>query len=390
MNNKQSKLFAEQVKILYENAPSVIPVNMIIGGILGLFLLPVLQIERIVTWWSVLVALSIVRYFHTKHYLNHANWLKVARTAHLQFVIYVFAMGCVWASAFFLFAFNVPDVYLVFIIFAIGGMSVGAIASMGTSKSAFFAFILPMNVPPIITFLFDGTALGYAMSAMLLIYLMSISLTYVQGYGRNLRNIEDTFVKDDLLLDLKVTNQNLELANEKIMVLSNTDDLTQLSNRRHFDLMYAKEWGRAHRFNVPLSFVMIDIDFFKDYNDHFGHQEGDLCLQKISNVLRSVMKRPGDLVSRYGGEEFAIILPDTNLEGAHILMLALQQSIHDLQIPSANTTVNPYVTVSMGIASIAPTDKDNPDELIAAADAQLYNAKHHGRNRIEQTQLSSV
>lgn len=387
MTKQDDRLFAEQIKILYENAPSVIPVNVIVAGILGLFLLPVLRFEKIVSWWSILAALALVRFLHAKYTLKHANWVKDAKMLRIKFALFAFATGVSWVAAFFLFAFVVPDVYLIFIIFALGGMSVGAIASMGTSKICFFSYILPMSIPPAVVFLFDGTALGYAMSAMLIIYTMSISLTYVQGYGRAIRAIKTSLENEELVEHLKVSNEELAMANQRIMVLSNTDSLTQIANRRQMDTALKTEWARAVRSNIPLCFIMCDIDFFKDYNDKFGHPEGDLCLQKIAHVLRGAMKRTGDIVTRYGGEEFAIILPDTQLSGAYALMCEVQAELHTMQIPTANTSVSPWVTISIGIACVTPKPTDSVEQLIAAADTELYNAKQQGRNRIEQIQL---
>jgi diguanylate cyclase (GGDEF)-like protein len=388
MTQYNNRLFAERVKILYENAPTVIPTNIVVAGVLGLFLLPVLRLERIVAWWSIMVAVCVVRYFQSQSALKHANWFEDAPLYHLYFAFFAFLTGATWAAAFFLFAFVVPDVYLIFIIFAIGGMCVGAIGSMSTSKLCFFAYMIPMALPPAIVFLFDGTALGYAMSGMMIIYTMSISLTFVQGYARTIKAMKIQIENEDLVEHLKISNEELASANQKIMILSNTDALTQIANRRQMDAALKTEWARAVRSNIPLCFIMLDIDFFKAYNDKFGHPEGDACLQQIARVLRGAMKRTGDIVARYGGEEFAIILPDTELSGGYALMCEVQADIYALQIPTANQSVSPWLTVSAGIACIRPNPSHHMSQLIAAADTELYNAKQLGRNRIEQIQIN--
>lgn len=388
MIQQYDRVFSEQVKILYENAPSVIPINAIIAAILGLFLMPVLPLDKIIAWWSVMAAVCMVRYIHVMYTLKHANWSTGAYAYHLSFAFYTLLTGGTWAAAFFLFAFIVPDVYLIFIIFALGGMAVGAIGSMSTSKLCFFAYLLPMILPPAIVFMFDGNALGFAMSGMLIIYIMSISLTFLQGYSRTIKTIVTQIENEDLVEHLKVSNEELAAANQKIMTLSNTDSLTQIANRRQLDAALKTEWARAIRSRTPLCFIMLDIDFFKPYNDTFGHIQGDECLQKIAVVLRSAMKRTGDIVARYGGEEFAIILPDTELTGAYTLIQEVQDEINKLQITAANTSVSPYVTISAGIACMLPNPEDDISQLIAAADTELYNAKEQGRNRIEQIQVS--
>lgn len=382
MSSKDEQMFIEQIKILYERAVSVIPVNVIIGAILCLFLLPVLSNEQLLSWLALLSGISAIRFVYVKYMLKHADWFKNAKRLSFMFAFLAFLTGGIWCLGFFLFAFKVPDVYLIFIIFALGGMAVGAIASMATSKLSFFSFTFPLLIPPTVVFLFQGSTLGYAMSAMMAIYSFSISLTYVQSYKLVSRGIITQFEKDELIQHLKISKQHLELANEKIMVISHTDELTQVANRRYLDMMLDKEWGRCMRTHAPLTFAMIDIDFFKDYNDTYGHVQGDNCLKKISGLLRDMVKRPGDFVARYGGEEFGIILPDTELPGAHFLMADLQQSLQDLQIPAANTSVSAFVTISVGIACMIPDKENEAGRLVAAADAALYTAKQQGRNRI--------
>jgi diguanylate cyclase (GGDEF)-like protein len=128
---------------------------------------------------------------------------------------------------------------------------------------------------------------------------------------------------------------------------------------------------------------MIDIDFFKSYNDTFGHQQGDQCLQQMATCIKTLIKRPGDFVARYGGEEFAVILPDTRMQGAYELMHELQNRILELHIPAADKSVSAFMTISIGIACMVPETTDDLHDFVMAADAALYSAKHKGRNRIE-------
>ena len=383
MSHSNDKIFPDQIKILYERAPSVIPVNVIIGGILCLFLVPVLSDQVLFAWWSILFVVSVVRYIHVKYTLKNASWMQDASRLSLIFSVSSFFTGLIWCSSFFLFAFSVPDLYLIFIVFALGGMSVGAIASKATSKAAFFGYTIPMMIPPTVTFLFMGSEIGYPMFGMMAIYSASISITYLQSYKLVAQGIKNQLEKDELIQHLKISKQHLELANEKVLVMSHTDDLTQLANRRYLDMMLEKEGARAIRSKASLAFVMIDIDFFKDYNDTFGHQQGDYCLEKIADLLRQIIKRPGDFVARYGGEEFCVLLPETDIEGARRVMKEYQEALQTLKIPAGNTTVSAFVTVSVGIASCTPQLGDDVNDLVAAADAALYNAKEKGRNRIE-------
>ncbi len=160
------------------------------------------------------------------------------------------------------------------------------------------------------------------------------------------------------------------------------DGLTQTANRRTFDQSLEKEWRRTARSGQPLSLIMMDIDFFKKYNDTYGHHGGDTCLKEVAAALREVVNRPGDLVARYGGEEFAAILPETQAEGALSLAQAMCRAVEALHIEHAPSDVSSWVTVSVGHATIIPRPEDTPTHLIELADSALYDAKEGGRNRV--------
>ena len=165
-------------------------------------------------------------------------------------------------------------------------------------------------------------------------------------------------------------------------VLALTDGLTQVANRRCFDDRLQIEWQRSLRQQEPLALILLDIDYFKHYNDHYGHQMGDDCLCQIAQTATQHMKRPTDLFARYGGEEFVVLLPNTDLEGAITVAKSIQSAIQRLGIPHQTSRVSQQVTVSMGIASVLPSAKLSPDDLITLADKHLYQAKERGRNQI--------
>lgn len=175
--------------------------------------------------------------------------------------------------------------------------------------------------------------------------------------------------------------RKLEQANQDLQRLASEDSLTQLANRRHFDAYLSQEWKRMARDETPLSLIMGDIDFFKAYNDTFGHQAGDYCLQQIAKAISLAAKRPADLVARYGGEEFVVILPNTDSEGALQVVNEMRINIRALEI-SHPTQVSQYVTLSFGVASAIPTQETLPEMLITKADKVLYQAKAEGHNRV--------
>ncbi|MBL8350201.1 MAG: diguanylate cyclase [Burkholderiaceae bacterium] len=160
------------------------------------------------------------------------------------------------------------------------------------------------------------------------------------------------------------------------------DGLTGVRNRRYFDEDLAVEWSRAMRDGTALSLVMIDVDLFKRYNDHYGHQAGDDCLRRVAQALRGCLKRPGDLVARYGGEEFVCLLPATPLEGAMVLAGQLHQAVAGLGLPHAQSTVSDRLSISLGVCSKPAGSGGSAAAMLRAADAQLYQAKIAGRNRV--------
>jgi len=181
----------------------------------------------------------------------------------------------------------------------------------------------------------------------------------------------------------KARERALEERNQMLERLSFLDGLTGVANRRYFDESITQECRRAARDNTSLSLVMLDIDFFKRFNDTYGHQKGDVCLKEVATALSESLKRPGDFVARYGGEEFVAVLPNTDIEGAVFVAEAMRSNVAILAIPHANSEAGSCVTVSLGVGSMNPTHDTEPAQLISMVDKALYEAKGEGRNRLK-------
>jgi len=179
----------------------------------------------------------------------------------------------------------------------------------------------------------------------------------------------------------KFAEEALQKANVELKRLSVIDGLTQISNRRKFDEFLANEWKRAVRSEQDLSLILCDIDFFKLYNDNYGHQAGDQCLYQVAQAINGILRRPADLAARYGGEEFVLILPDTDIEGACHVSERILNKIQQLEILHEHSTVEKHITLSLGVASIVPTHESLPESLLEKADKALYEAKRKGRNQ---------
>ncbi len=187
-----------------------------------------------------------------------------------------------------------------------------------------------------------------------------------------IRDVSGSAVRERKLLDHA----------ESLRARSYVDGLTGIANRRHFDVALERELRRAQRADGELSLLLVDIDSFKAYNDHFGHQQGDSCLTTVAQALAGMLKRPADVAARYGGEEFAAILPDTSLEQARAHANAIREHVVSLNLVHAPAAVHPMVTLSIGVASFGKERLNEPAALIEAADKALYAAKRGGRNRV--------
>jgi diguanylate cyclase (GGDEF)-like protein/PAS domain S-box-containing protein len=171
-------------------------------------------------------------------------------------------------------------------------------------------------------------------------------------------------------------------AEEQLKLIASVDGLTGIANRRHFDKTFDLEWRRAMRSAKPLSLIIVDIDYFKNYNDIYGHLAGDSCLQKISHAIRDSLRRAGNFAARYGGEEFIVILPDTNADEAHLFAESLREKIEYLNIEHKDSKVGSTLTISLGVSTTIPKKDSSQVKLISLADKALYKAKQEGRNRV--------
>jgi diguanylate cyclase (GGDEF)-like protein/PAS domain S-box-containing protein len=180
----------------------------------------------------------------------------------------------------------------------------------------------------------------------------------------------------------KRTEQQVMVLQRELEDLSFKDGLTGVANRRRFDALFATEWSAARRTQRPLSLAMIDIDFFKQYNDRYGHVRGDNCLQQVAQALRAGASRPRDFLARYGGEEFALVVPETDAGGALHIANRCREAVIAAAIEHAGSEVAPIVTLSLGVGTISPSADDDPAKFIESVDRRLYRAKQAGRNMI--------
>jgi len=264
---------------------------------------------------------------------------------------------------------------MVLTITAVQAMVMGSVVTLGAYLPAFFAFALPASLPMVAVLAANGGRTDVIIGIYNFI-LLGLMIGIAMRVNRSLRHAwELTFEKGDLV-------EALTKAHDGMTVLAGTDGLTGLANRRRFDEILETEFARLRRSGAPLSLILLDVDYFKNYNDSYGHVAGDECLKRIGAVLDVSLNRAPDMPARYGGEEFAAILPETEHDGAVALAERVRAEIAALAIPHKGSEAADHVTVSLGIVTHDCSAVASPREFVMMADEQLYRAKQEGRNRI--------
>lgn len=184
------------------------------------------------------------------------------------------------------------------------------------------------------------------------------------------------------ITERKKTEEQLLVLQKQLEQISYTDGLTGVPNRRMFDTVLEKEWASAQRRNTPLSLVLLDIDYFKQYNDRYGHLQGDECLKRVGQVLDAAGKRARDLFARFGGEEFVLVMPETDSDAALLVAERLRNLILQDKVLHEDSPVDQILTISLGVSTIVPSHEDCSANFLETVDRQLYRAKHEGRNRV--------
>jgi len=323
---------------------------------------------------------------------------------HMWFIRYVVVCPTITAGLAFTFALRFRRFIQPVISFAMLVASLGIVAMVyfdpTPAKNYYYSGILLLIMGAFtfisLRFLYAlswalATTLAYEMVAIfanhtdvniLVQNTFNIIATIIIGAFTNylMENYQRRDFLNSLLLEYE--NRELQKASEELRRLSISDALTTLGNRRHFDLMLDQEWMRGMRSETPISLILFDIDYFKHYNDNYGHQAGDECLRLVAGKMRGFTKRPGDTSARYGGEEFVLLLSGTELADAAIIAEACRATVEALKIPHGHSKVSDVVTVSAGVATMVPDGDTSRKALVEAADKALYRAKADGRNRV--------
>lgn len=282
--------------------------------------------------------------------------------------------GLGWASLCLFFDAGWAPAYQVLLFIIYTGVIAGAFNTNTSYFVAFPAFFLPITLSLIYTALRENDA-GYAQLVyFILIYIVLMYVSALKLHKRLTHSFELRFENEQLAAKLMLSNR--DLAN-----LADKDELTGLSNRRAMNRYLSSEWKRHYRAGKPLSLLYCDLDFFKQYNDNYGHAGGDQCLVRLADLLHQHTHRSNDMAARFGGEEFALILPETPSDDAMNIAVTLLGDLEKLRIPHKASKIAPHVTMSIGVATMIPDQPDNVQPFRLSADLALYHAKNTGRNR---------
>lgn len=240
------------------------------------------------------------------------------------------------------------------------------------------------SASPILVFgIADSVFSPFQIGFFLLLFAFVLAVLYAFAFRLQSKKLE--LRERELGHDLLDKTNQLEIASQELKRVSTIDALTEVANRKVFHEFLDREWRRGSRYHMPLSLIFVDIDYFKAYNENNGHEAGDECLKRIATVLKQTAARGGDLVARYGEEEFGVILADTDNKSASYLAEEMRRKVQTLGLSSSRTSTSKGVTISLGVATVFPSQDRNPQSFIALADKALTQAKHSGRNQIVNT-----
>lgn len=360
---------------------SVIPlVGSAIGGLLvGLAHMDSPYQQHVLIWLLVLYGTIFIRALLTKRCRSRFKAKGYVHPEAVKYALTTGLSGFAWGIG-GLFVLDASPLAMVVTITAIQAMIMGGALTLGAYLPSFYAFSLPAILPLVVALGLKGGGTNIVLALYSAIFLV-LMLDIAKRLNHSLREVwKLTFEKEHLLSELTKANDHQK-------ALANTDGLTGIANRRRFDDVLAQELARISRTHSPLSLLILDVDHFKIYNDTYGHVAGDECLKRVAKILEKQFCRASDMASRYGGEEFAVIMPDTDESGAIRQAEVIRSEVEKLNIHHAHSPTADHITVSMGIVTLYASDVREAKDLIAMADRCLYQAKADGRNREVSTSL---
>lgn len=363
------------IEQLYEHVAFSVPCLLLVTISWALLFYSFVPAQQTLLWLSANLGVLALRWLHVT-WRRHRPFERSLSWLEHELFIGVTITSIIWGSGVLLYIDALPASYRASMVVLATLILTGGSMMLIGSRRCFFGFIIPLGIALLVE-LGLGSEQERVLACMLAGYLFVFLTSLVRRLRRDhLSSLYHRFANADLAAELKAVSEHLQHT-------SRLDGLTGIANRAYLDYSLDLAWRRCRRARAPLSLILLDVDYFKQYNDLYGHQAGDECLQQVAAVLSEAQRREDDLAARYGGEEFALLLPATNHQGAWQVAELVRQRIKQCDISHARSKVSAVVTCSIGVATIVPDSSLALSSLIQKADAALYQAKHNGRDRVE-------
>jgi diguanylate cyclase (GGDEF)-like protein len=368
---RPAEAVSAQIEQSFRQLPLALAANLVIGLLLTVLLWQVIDRTRLVSWMSALALVTAGRLALLCAYKRAPRLGRDPAVWRRRFVFGACGAGLVWGAAGVLLFHPTSFDHQILLAFALGGMLAGGVPLLSFLDRAYPCFAIPILVPISVRVFSMGDRLHLFMGLMVLIF----GFTLLASSARMRRFFRDSVeLREQLSVSI--------LTSQELGQMLRIDALTGIANRRMFDEMLDDEWRRARRDGSVLAVIIADIDHFKSYNDRYGHLAGDRCLIAVAHAMRDALHRPGDLVARIGGEEFAFLLPNTRLCGAVAVAEQVRRGVLRLKLHHEAPSVAGQVTVSLGLAAADGPAIPSKDDLLRAADLALFRAKRCGRNQV--------
>jgi len=383
-SGKDSWVFQEKVKMLYQNQTQSWVLSILASAIIAYLAIESNNIFTGIGWWLFFAAVTFKRTWNTMTFCRaiKENQITDYRVWFKRFYLYTFLAGCAWCIGGVVIGGSLDPLSQVYIFIVLLGVSAAAIPLLGVVQGVMFAFQIPTTIPYLIYIAILLEDRGTILIFMFGLYLIGVVYA-IRSMDKNLsESLIIQYEKAQLASSLSESNQELQSANEKLETLTLEDALTGLRNRRYFEMQLESEWKRESREKKILSLMVVDIDYFKLFNDTYGHAEGDECLKSVAHALESALHRPADVIARIGGEEFVVLLPEVDAQGAVSVAKQMQHQLELAAIRHATSPLGDNVTVSIGVAAVVPEEHETALGLFKVADKALYKAKSKGRNQV--------
>lgn len=381
LNNTEHRKQLERLTLIYNDEPFTLTSYFIVTLIMTFMAWPHTNQFLISAWLITVTIVLCLRFILTLCFQAQQDKNIRPHKWQQRLTLLSFISGVVIGSCGFITL--TPEHYLLPLILAIGLITLSSISVsvLSISSSTFISFIIPALLPVIANTLISGDRINFGIGLLIIMFTVTLILLSNRTRENINKSLDIRYENTHLLDDLTVSQLQLQKQNIELEKLATEDHLTGLANRRYGDMHLEAEWKKAIRQQHPVSLIMIDIDKFKDYNDHYGHQAGDDCLKIVAQALKQSLSRPSDLAVRYGGEEFLVVLPDTEITGAIQLARKFQKVLENVNIKHEYSDIANHLTVSCGVASYTPKRSDKVRALVNQADIAMYKSKFSGGNR---------